>query len=111
MIEQKDKECNSQFLEDCNTDWNLNHEFICWLNYWCKEYLKNAGNMVDLSYHKFEYKDEELSQKEIIERIIELTEKIHTHYYDYDSNEYEELDKDVDEVFILFRLVFWCMWW
>lgn len=70
MIENK--EGNSQFLEGCNTDWNLNHEFILWLNYWFKEFKKKAS--IDLKFHKFEYKGKEMTQGEIIEKVIKLTD-------------------------------------
>jgi len=111
MLEKQEEGKNSQFLEGCNTDWNLNHELICWLNYWFKEYLKNASGMVDLEYHRYKYKEQEYSQKEIIIKIIELTDKIHTYYYDFEKEEYKELENDVNEVFDLFKLVFWAMWW
>ena len=52
-----------------------------------------------------------MTQGEIIEKVIELTDKIHTNYYEFDSEGYKELGNDVDEVFDLFKLVYWCMWW
>ena len=107
MIENK--EGDSQFLEGCNTDWNLDHEFILWLNYWFKEFKKKAK--IDLKFHKFEYKGKEMTQGEIIDKVIELTDKIHKYYYEFGSEEYKELGNDVDEVFDLFKLVYWCMWW
>jgi len=104
MIEQ-DKEHNSQFIEGCNTDWNLNSEFIYWLNYWMKEYKEKAK--IDLSFHKFEYKGREMTQLEIIDKVIELTELIKE-----DDIWFNDTTKEkVDEVFELFHLVFYSMWW
>lgn len=107
MLEKQEKGRNSQFLYGCNTDWNLNHEFICWLNHWFKEYKDKAE--VKLDYHKFDYAGKEMTQLEIIDRIIELTDKVHKDYYEFD--EYRQLEKDVNEIFDLFRLVYWAMWW
>lgn len=104
MVE-KEKNYNSQFLANCNTDWNLNHEFVCWLGYWFREYKEKAE--VHLDFHIFMYKGKAMTQGEIIDRVIELCEKVHDSYYE----EYEEEEKDVDEIFDLFHLVFWTMWW
>ena len=97
---------NSQFLKDCETDWNLNIEFIHWLNYWFKEYKKKAK--IDLTYHKFEYKNKKYTQKEIINKIIKLTDKI---IKDADGFWNEEVMPLIDETFELFHLVFYAMWW
>ena len=103
MIEDNG-EHTSQFIKDCDTDWNLNHEFLYWLNYWMKEYKKKAK--IDLDFHIFKYEGKEMTQREIIDRIIELTDALTNDYYTVNEN-YEALD----EVFDLFHLVFWCMWW
>lgn len=105
MIENDEKH-NSQFLYGCNTDWNLNVEFLYWINYWFKEYKKNASKVVDLTFRKYKYKGKELNQKEVIDRVIELT-----------GNLIEERDGDlppkkaVEEVFKLFEMVYYSMWW
>jgi len=99
----------SQFLKDCNTDWNLNHEFICWLNYWLKEYKKKAE--IDLTFHKFMYKSRQWTQEEIIDRLIELTSKVNNDFYEFERAKEKEVQKMVDEIFYLFHLVFWAMWW
>ena len=105
MIEQEEG-YNSQFLRGCNTDWNINTEFIYWINYWFKEYRDKAG--IDLSFHRFEYKGKEYTQKEIIDRVIEVTEEI---IKDDDCFWDKDVAKKVDEVFDLFHLVFYAMWW
>lgn len=107
MIEQKDKKYNSQFFEDCNTDWNLNVEFIHWLNYHLKRYLENAEKIVDLTYRKFTYAGKEFTQKEVIEELIRLTDEF---LKDEWGDERKQLEI-VDEIFDLFHLVFWNMWW
>lgn len=95
-------------IKGCKVDWCLNMEFIYWLNKWFKEYKKNASKIVDLTYHKFTYKDREMTQIEIIDRIIELTDIIKK---DADGFWNKEVMPLVDEVFELFHLVFYAMWW
>ena len=105
MIENK--KGNSQFLENCNTDWNLNHEFICWLNYWLKEYKEKAE--IDLKFHKFMYKSRQWTQEEIIDRLIELTKYVNVNFYETEKE--KEVKQAINEIFDLFKLVFWVMWW
>ena len=88
-------------------DWNIDYEFIKWLNKWFKEYKRKA--MIDLTFHTFKYQDKELTQEEIIDRIIELTNKLL--YQDAFFNADEEEVMMVDEIFDLLHLVFWSMWW
>ena len=109
MLKNQEEGKNSQFLEGCNTDWNLNHEFICWLGHWCKVYREETKGIIDLTFHRYKYRGKNLSQAEIIDRIIELCDKIDKKYYDWDKT--EELEKEVNEVFALFHLVYWAMWW
>lgn len=111
MIEQKDKKYNSQFFEDCNTDWNLNNEFIHWLNYHLKRYLESASTIVDLEYRKFTYKNKEYTQKQIIEKLIRLTDEFLKDEWGYEQDDYKKQIEIVDEIFDLFHLVFWNMWW
>ena len=106
MLKEQAEGKNSQFLYDCNTDWNLNVEFVYWLRYWMQEYLKEAGKMVDLTYHEFEYKGREYTQEQVIKEIIRQCDKF------IDNDPYIEEDEEaVDAIFALFRLVFTAMWW
>ena len=88
-------------------DWNINYEFIKWVNKWFKEFKKNA--MIDLTFHTFKYQKKKLTQEEIIDRIIYITDLLidEDFFYDDIGNQKEM----VDEVFDLFHLVFWSMWW
>ena len=97
------------FKKKIPIDWNLNYEFIEWLNKWFKEYRKNAIKVVDLEYFTYKYRDKELTQLQIIDRIIELTDILTDDNHRLDIGE-EDIQR-VDEVFDLFKLVFWNMWW
>lgn len=106
MLEKQEEGCDSQFLEGCNTTWNLNHEFICWVNYWFKRYKEEAG--IDLTFHKFTVDGVQMNQEEAIDRIIKLTDYINSDFYDFSD---EERKKAVEEVFDIFKEIFWAMWW
>ena len=104
MLEKQEEGKNSQFLYGCNTDWNLNTEFIHWVNYWFKEYKKNT--IVDLTFHKFEYNGVLLTQEQVIDKIIDITNHI------IEVNDWWEIeDREWEEVLDLFKLVFPAMWW
>ena len=84
--------------------WSLDYSFYCWLKERLPVYLKEAGSVVNLDYHKFEYNGVELTQKQVIERMIELLD------IPYDVWE-EEYITAMDEVLDLWKLVFHAMWW
>ena len=109
MLEKQEEGRNSQFLYGCDTDWNINHELICWLKYWFKVYKEKT--ITDLSFHKFEYKDKTMTQEEIIDRVMELCDFIDKNIYKFDMETYKKVEEKSDELFDLLKLVWGCMWW
>lgn len=92
--------------------WNLNYEFILWLNSRFKKYREQAIKMVDLEYYKFEYKDKIYTQLQVIDRIIELTDYIiNNDYYEMMWSDIERLEAMKNEIFDLFKMSFGAMWW
>ena len=53
--------------EEC---WDLDSAFLKWLKEHLIVYLKEASKVVDLNWHKFQYKGEELTQEQIIKKNI-----------------------------------------
>ena len=51
---------------DC---WDLDSAFFKWLKERLPVYLKEAGEVVDLEYHKFEFRGKEYTQKEVAEML------------------------------------------
>lgn len=86
--------------------WNLNYEFIKWINSRFKKYKELASKIVDLENHKFTYKRKKYTQLELIDKVIELSDE----YIDSDFLE-DKLDQIKNEIFDIFKLVFWTMWW
>lgn len=84
---------------DC---WNLDFAFYQWLKERLPIYLKDAGRIIDLEYFKLEFRGKEYTQKELIERMIELL-----HFVD---------DYDLDlvkgkEVLEIWAMIAPAMWW
>ena len=92
--------------------WNLDYEFIKWVNSRFKKYKEKAVGAVDLEYHKFKYKRKEYTQLQLIDRVIELTDEISTdEYWNLIYTDAERLEKNKDEVFDIFKLIYGVMWW
>ena len=92
--------------------WNLDYEFIKWVNSRFKKYKEGAIGTVDLEYHKFKYKRKEYTQLQLIDRVIELTDEMLTdEYWDLMCTDAGRLKKNKDEVFDIFKLIYGVMWW
>ena len=92
--------------------WNLDYEFIKWVNSRFKKYKEKASKIVDLEFHRFEYESKEYTQLQLIDRVIELTDEILTdEYWNLIYTDAERLEKNKDEVLDIFKLIFFSMWW
>lgn len=92
--------------------WNLDYEFIKWINTRFKKYKELAPEVIDLEEHTFKYKNKTYTQLEIIDRIIEITNYIlDNDYFEISWSEDGYLDDLKNEMFALFELVFPAMWW
>ena len=65
--------------------------------------------MVDLEYHKFNYRGEEYTQLQLINKMIELTNFLveDERYFDWDPVPQEK----VEELLEIFKLTFPSLWW
>lgn len=87
--------------------WALDSAFYCWLYERLKMYLD--VNCVNLTYHKFEYEGEELTQQECIDRMIHGCE-IYFNQED-DWNISEEDQKAINDIAKIWAIVLPAMWW
>ena len=87
--------------------WDLDWAFVKWLQQHLIIFKKDASKIVDLEYYKFEYKGEELTQLQIIDKLIRLTTEVIVAYDLWD----ETCLKQLDEILDLWKLVFPVMWW
>lgn len=89
--------------------WNLDYSFIKWVNSRFKVYKEQAGKIVDLEYHKFTYKKKTYTQLELIDKVIDLTDE---YIKNANANWYDDtLDPIKNEVFDIFKKIYWSMWW
>ena len=87
--------------------WNLDYEFIKWVNSRFKKYKEKASKIVDLEFHRFEYEGKEYTQLELIDKVIKLSNE----YIDTNLLSKDKLNSIKDEIFDIFKLIFWTMWW
>ncbi len=87
--------------------WNLDYEFIKWVNSRFKKYKEKASKIVDLEFHRFEYEGKEYTQLELIDKAIKLSNE----YIDTNLLSEYKLNSIKDEIFDIFKLIFWTMWW
>ena len=86
--------------------YNLNWEFVKWINEHCKVYLKDASKIIDLTFHKFTYEGVEYTQEEVIKMMISLSDNL-LKSDDWSIQYYKDRDKLLD----LWKLVIGAMWW
>ena len=51
--------------------WNLNYSFILWLKERLPVYLEESGKAINLEFHKFNFRGEEYTQLQLINKMIE----------------------------------------
>ena len=59
---------------DSRETWSLDYVFYMWLYERLKMYIEYAGEIVNLNFHKFVYKEKEYTQFELINMMIERLE-------------------------------------
>ena len=92
---------------DSRETWSLDTAFYIWLYEHLMMFKEKAIGVIDLTYHKFEYKGETLTQIECIDRMIEGCKLF---IQDSDTLDKEKQDK-IKSVCDLWALVIPAMWW
>ena len=94
---------------DSRETWSLDYVFYMWLYERLKMYIEYAGEIVNLNYHKFDFKGEEYTQLELINMMIERLESYFKKEDLFVSSEEEyEPIKEIGEIW---ALVLPAMWW
>lgn len=92
--------------EEC---WNLDYTLVLWLNEHLKIYLKDADKIIDLDYYKFDYDNDTYTFKDIIERLIDITDYLKDHYYDWDN--LKVLQSNIEQMYDLMKMIHFYLWW
>ena len=94
---------------DSRETWSLDYVFYMWLYERLKMYIEYAGEIVNLNFHKFVYKEKEYTQLELINMMIERLEAYFKKEDLFVSSEEEyEPIKEIGEIW---ALVLPAMWW
>jgi len=94
---------------DSRETWSLDYVFYMWLYERLKMYIEYAGEIVNLNFHKFIYKEKEYTQLELINMMIERLEFYFKKGDSFDLSEEEyEFIKEIGEIW---ALVLPAMWW
>lgn len=94
---------------DNRETWSLDYTIKLHLYERLKMYDEN--NCIDTFYHKFRYKDEELTQQDCIDRMIEGL-KLDLALSDYDKKRSEDdINKKINDVFPILSVCINSLWW
>lgn len=94
---------------DSRETWSLDYVFYMWLYERLKMFVEIGGQVVDLNYHKFDFKGKEYTQLELINMMIERLE-----YYFKKGDLFvssEEEYEPIKEIGEIWALVLPAMWW
>ena len=91
--------------------WNLDYELIKWLNEHLKIYKEDASKIVDLEHKKYKYHKTELTQLQIINSLIEMTNYLSDENNYYVEGNINTMEYYKNEMYDLLKLVHWNLWW
>lgn len=93
---------------DDSETWNLNTMFYAWLYERLRMYVDVGGQVINLEFHRFNYKGAEYTQLELIQAILKRIE----FYFSDEYDDFDEWDNDyVDEIGEIWALILPAMWW
>lgn len=90
-------------------DWNLDYELIVWLNKNLKIFYENANEVVDLTFHKFNYKGKIYTQENLILKLIDITTYLKKNYFKAENP--KKIIRKVNEMFSILKKIFHTLWW
>lgn len=95
--------------EEC---WNLDYSLVVWLNEHLRVYLEDADKVIDLAYYKFDYEGETYTLKEIIIKLIAITDYLKDkHFADSSSEDLEITERKKDEMYDILKMIHYYLWW
>lgn len=90
--------------------WDLDYSFHLW--FYERLMMYNEINCIDTSYHKFKYKNEELTLQECIDFILEtLKNKLLRDIIDWDKKTSDKIYKQEEKMYQLIIKILPCLWW
>jgi len=88
--------------------YDLDYTFCLWAYEHLKMYVEKAAPNVDLTYHKFTYKDKEYTEIELIEKLLQLIEEFGIKS---DFCTYLDEEKKYEEIGEIWAILLPALWW
>lgn len=92
--------------EEC---YDLSYTFMRWINKYLKVYREDASKCIDMEFHKVEHKGETYTFKELLDKLIDLTDE----FIKVQDNDWwdKSLDLLKNDIFDIFKEIYWLLWW
>lgn len=89
---------------------SMDHTLIAWLYERLRYFQDEASDVINFEFYKFEIDNEELTQLQCIDRMVEDCAVILKS--DIWSNEdYDKINVAKDDLFKVLSKIYWFMWW
>lgn len=103
------KQERKNVIEEC---WSLDFSLILWLNKHLKVYLEQAEKYIKMDEPMFTYKRKKYTHKQIVERLIELTDflSVEDNYFSFDKDDVKKMESYKNEMYDLLKECHFTMW-
>lgn len=92
-------------------NWNFDEFFARWLYCYLKDYLKDADKVVDLNYYKFNFENYSYTQKEAIEKILNILKTFIIKKDNIDFKTEKKMYENYQKAIHLFAEILPALWW
>lgn len=90
---------------------NLDYSMIDYFYTHLIAYKRYAGDIIDLSFYKFNHNGKEYTQEEMIDKAIQLCLIIKSNSYEFDEEKNKKSEEAKNELFDILKAIFFCLWW
>ena len=95
--------------------WDMKYYLLKWIKEHFKVYLEQTSQEIDLTYWKFEHKGVEMTQEQLMKRVIDLCELLlrEDGYLDtLDVTESIEVEVEAkNELYDILKIIHFQLWW
>ena len=95
--------------------WDMKYYLLKWIKEHFKVYLEQAPQAVDLTYWKFEHKGVEMTQEQLMKRVVDLCEiLLYEDGYLHSLDVAESIEVEVqakNELYDILKLIHFQLWW
>lgn len=106
--EEKWKKQREEYGFDVREVWNLDYTFYIWLYERLLMYIETADGIIDLDYHKIDFKGKEYTQRQLIQFMIDGCKNRIT------KNDFQltkEEESQIEDIVNIWAIILPTMWW